>query len=294
MNPIKKLMLLLSILLLASLACSTVTNLLGGNNAPPPAVNDNSSAESNQSQNNTADNDAVQPADTDNQPVDDDSQNIGDDDAAQPTGPMFENVTITAIGAAADVEIIEFNWEEDEYGDIVFIGILQNNGSVDLSFVGLAFTLRNADGIAVGTNPTYASLNLVPVGGTSPFTIVFYDAPYDPWESVEILISGDENDWFTYNTEFEVISSELVEGDYGYEIVGEVQNVGNETSDYVSLIAAVYDSAGNLITVEFTFADADVMAPGDISSFSISVWDTIGNAVPDHFTLYIEGNVVSD
>jgi hypothetical protein len=221
---------------------------------------------------------------------DENDDSDGDDDQSPPTTQTSAGDKITATGDAKEVEVVTINWLEDEDGYITFLGMLKNNGNKDLVFVELSFTLRDENGTPVTSNYTYASLDILPPGGTTPFAMYFYEPPYDPWVNYEIIIEGDVNEYFDYYTELEVVSSTLQTGSFGHDIVGEIKNTGSQKVDFVTVYAAIYDKDDQLIAVDFTFADEDIISPGGTSTFTLSIWDTLGDLEPDHYVLYLEGN----
>lgn len=285
MTNLKRLLLLFSVLLLVSLACSTITGQSGTNQTEPNIV----SNDDNPVIVMTATVENNQPATGDN---DQPAQEVAP--AEQPAAQMDDIGTITAMGDAKGVEILEMNWEQDEDGYITFIGLLKNNGDNELSFVELDFTLRDANGTPVATEYTYSSIDILPPGEVSPFEMYFFDPPYEPWTSYEILIKGDVNEYFTSYTDFEVVSVELTDDGFGYELNGEIKNTGEQSSDFVAIYAIIYNSDNQPISTDFTFAEADALTPGATSTFQIYIWDTFADQTPDHFTLFIEGNLVSE
>jgi hypothetical protein len=265
MNIHKKIRPALLIVLLASLACSTLTNLTGGSQQGPDIAD---------TPINSLDNSAS-------------SEDVPDD---QPATQSMQDGFVTAMGEAKVIKITEMNWEIDEDGYITFLGLVTNTGEFELSFVELNFTLRDESGIPVASDYTYSLLDVIPPGGSSPFTMYFFDIPYAPWESYEIIIDGELNDFFSPYLDYEIVSASLQEGDSGYEIAGEIQNTGLRNAEFTAIYAVVYNSSNEIIAADFTFSEAEVIAPGESSNFVLSILDTIGDVQPDHFELYIEGS----
>lgn len=295
MTHLKRLMLFFSALLLVSLACNTITGQ--GGNQGVIADNDNNqdmlepldiTVEPSTSDDDAEPNQPVEDPEPTDQPAED--PELTD----QPAAGVDNNGTIVSMGDAKGVEIIEMNWEQDSNGNITFIGLLENNSENELSFISLSFTLRDASGTPVATGNSYSSLDILQPGDISPFEMYFYEPPYDPWTSYEILIDADVNEFFTHYTDFEEVSAELEEDNFGFQIAGEVKNTGDQSSDFVAVYVIIYNSANEPIAVDFTFTEADVVAPGETDTFLIYIWDTFGDQAPDHFTLFIEGNLVSE
>jgi len=292
-----KLFILISVVLLAALACNTVTNLLENKPQQPdfgPAIQDADPAapevEEPILENPVLPEPPVDKPETDSNQEDQDVEN-NSEDQQEPQQLFGGEGKITATGDAAGVEVIELNWYQDEEGYLTFLGLIKNNGNEDLVFLELAFILKDEDGAVVASDYTYSSLNVFPAGEISPFVMYFYEPPVDPWVSYEILIEGDVNEFFDYYDEFEVISADLREGTFGYDIVGEVKNIGSSRTDFVNIYAVLYDSENQLIAVDFSFVDEDVLSAGETATFTLSVWETLQDLEPDHFELFIQGNL---
>lgn len=292
MNDRKKILLILSLLLLTSLACATVTDLF--RSQPPQRA-----AEPDFPANGltTA---VIEPTEspanggTPTSPEEQTPEAAGgsttpEGDGESKPAPSPEG-RISATGDAAELEVTELNWFQDEDGTITFLGKLKNNGSTDLVFVELAFILRDENGGAVASDYTYAALDILPAGESSPFKMFFFEPPYDPWVSYEIMIEGDVNNFFEYYSDFEVVSSQLEEGSFGYDLTGELKNTGDQKASFVMVNAVVYNRDDEIISVDFTFAEKDVLKSGETSPFTLSVWSTLNDQEPDHFELYLQGN----
>lgn len=56
-------------------------------------------------------------------------------------------------------------------------------------------------------------------------------------------------------------------GDY-LDIFGELQNTGNKNLKFIKLTTTIYDSAGNVIETKWTYANTDVLLPGEKAPFT--------------------------
>ena len=54
---------------------------------------------------------------------------------------------------------------------------------------------------------------------------------------------------------------------FGDNIVGEVENNGTVTADFVQITASFYDVNGQIVGSEFTYADPSSIEPGSRSPF---------------------------
>jgi len=63
-----------------------------------------------------------------------------------------------------------------------------------------------------------------------------------------------------------------------YHVVGEVQNVGSSTVDFVQVTATFYNSSNTVIAVDYTYTTLSVILPGRKSPFEIILTDTTQSA----------------
>ena len=202
---------------------------------------------------------------------------------AQPT-----NTTPAQTVTAA--EVVDINSFTDSIDALHFIGLVRNTGTVDLEFVEITVTLRDANNTLVAVESGYTSLDVVPVGQVSPFSVLFLEAPAE-WSTYEIDIQGEEADFLDPYTEFEVVSSTgRIPSFGGYEIVGEIRNTGVANAEFVEVIAVLYDVNNRILGVDFTFTEFDIVEAGGTSPFSLIALSTADGAI-DHYDLFIEGSV---
>ena len=71
-----------------------------------------------------------------------------------------------------------------------------------------------------------------------------------------------------------------------YRIVGEVQNPYDFALESVKIVATYYNGAGEVVRVDFTYADLDVLNPGSSSPFEVLLTDPPANL--DHYRLQTE------
>ena len=58
-----------------------------------------------------------------------------------------------------------------------------------------------------------------------------------------------------------------------FEYKGIVKNIGNADAEWVKIYIYVYNSAGNLLDYEYTYADDYMLAPGESSPWNVLFWD---------------------
>jgi hypothetical protein len=85
-----------------------------------------------------------------------------------------------------------------------------------------------------------------------------------------------------------LLSQKLKKSSFGYrDLVGQVKNIGSDSAAYVEILLTVYDKKGGVIGTEGTYADVDLLKPGQKSTFKFftSADDFKGM---DHYELSIE------
>jgi len=72
-----------------------------------------------------------------------------------------------------------------------------------------------------------------------------------------------------------------------YEILGIIENIGNETSSEIHLIATIFDKNNNLIGVYETIPILDISKKGNDSPFRFDI--STNSSSFDHFNIEIGG-----
>lgn len=76
------------------------------------------------------------------------------------------------------------------------------------------------------------------------------------------------------SADIDVLSWMWYKGEHDtYHVVGEVQNIGDSSAEFVKLIAVLYDDVGEIVDTDFTYTYLDIIAPNERSPFKISFWD---------------------
>ncbi len=73
-----------------------------------------------------------------------------------------------------------------------------------------------------------------------------------------------------------------------YNVVGEVQNVGDQAARFVEISATFYDSGDVVVGTSFTFSSVDVLLVGKRSPFKIIFMDTSQSSKVDHYSLNVD------
>lgn len=202
----------------------------------------------------------------------------------EPTSPPEP----TTLPAQVSTEVTVSNYFIS-YDYLYIIGIVKNTGNVPVDFVKVVAALRDDNNTLVSSEYSYTSLDVIPPGESSPFSVVFFENP-EGWSSYDLTVQANESDWMEAYTDFEILSHNGKPGSFAdYEIVGEVKNIGSSRATFVEIVAALFDADGNIIGVDFTYTDLDIVDPEGTSPFSLSVLSTAEGEV-DSYQLWVEAS----
>lgn len=149
------------------------------------------------------------------------------------------------------------------------VGEVQNNTGKRASFVKVTANLFDAQNHLLDTDYTYISLSVLPPGERTCFDLFFWDAPAytyytfetSYWEtsvpSLPITVFGDSG---TYDPVF----------DDWYNIVGQARNDNNVSAEYVQIVGTLYRHDGLVLDCDYTYTNADVLAPGQESTWKLT------------------------
>ena len=88
--------------------------------------------------------------------------------------------------------------------------------------------------------------------------------------------------------EIVLLSQKLKKSSFGYrDLVGQVKNIGSDSAAYVEILLTVYDKNGGVIGTESTYADVDLLKPGQKSTFKFFTSSDDFKGM-DHYELSIE------
>jgi hypothetical protein len=155
-------------------------------------------------------------------------------------------------------------------GYFYIVGEIENKLPHNLEFVKIVATYYDDNNEVLGTSFTYTELDILGPGQKSPFELSNYPDNFIP-SSYKVQASYQ----ITSSTPYDGLSinsyRSSVDGGY-YKVVGEVENNGDRTVDFVKLVATFYDDSNEVIGTSFTYTDLDTIAPGDTSPFELTTY----------------------
>jgi hypothetical protein len=183
-------------------------------------------------------------------------------------------------------EILSMNSYIDR-GYCYIVGEVKNNLQSNIQYVKLTATFYDAGGKMIGSDFTYAELDILKPNQKSPFEICSYPDKITP-DKYKVHLSYDTTGQSPY-TGLAILSHSDKIGKSGYhKIIGEVKNKGVRASSYVKLVSTYYNAKGEVIGTDFTFTDPSDIAAGDSAPFEISSYPR--KLRPSRYELQVEGN----
>ncbi|MBN1427522.1 MAG: hypothetical protein JXB07_04000 [Anaerolineae bacterium] len=199
----------------------------------------------------------------------------------QQTGTSYQD----AVGFAS------LNAWVDRNGGFVIAGQVLNNAAGALEFIRIEVLLYDAEDRLLFSMDDFVSSDTLLPGEYAPFSLTFSDGlplgtvRYDLKASARY---ADMSIHTFYGPENFAVSSQADFDANGFLVVsGQARNEGVKTANLVKVIAVVFDEQGRVIATDTTLVDVQQLAPGQISTFSVSFAELGG--VPSTFTVSAQG-----
>ncbi len=208
--------------------------------------------------------------------------------------PAIAAYRVTASGAQtpeaplAGIVFVQDRATMDE-DDMTIVGEIVNEGELAAHQIAIAATIHDRSGALVDVGAARAERSVLQPGESSQFKIFVGNVGGMP-DRYTLIAYGEQASGEALAATAQIdLSSAARCPDARDRLVlcGEVTNrsTGNATS--VKTIAAYYDRAGNLIDVDWSYAWANVLAPGERSPFAVALYP-----VPDeveHWFIWVQG-----
>jgi hypothetical protein len=185
-----------------------------------------------------------------------------------PTSTPTQPTTTPTPTQAPDTRVsaAHATYYTDSIGAVWVVGEVHNGLSVPVEFVEVTANFY-LNGTLVGTENGYASLTAIPAGGSSPFTVLEVSPP--SFDSVKYSVTDYDTDNFEpviEGLDAAITNTSVDSIDYTH-IVGTVTNNSAQTYQFVEVYVASYDTAGDVVAVDTTFAHPDTLTPGQTGTF---------------------------
>ncbi|WP_091828963.1 FxLYD domain-containing protein [Methanohalophilus halophilus] len=175
-----------------------------------------------------------------------------------------------------------------EYDDFHLVGEVQNNLDQNIEYVKIIGTFYNEYNEVIGTDYTYTDIDILKPGQKSPFELTTYPDSFIP-ASYKLQLSYSTTSSEPYENVIIKSHTSDNDGDY-FEVVGEVQNDGEETVEYVKIIGTFYNEDDIVIGKDYSYSTLDIITSGDTSPFELSSFPQTIN--PSRYDLQTQARVV--
>lgn len=185
------------------------------------------------------------------------------------------------VSEQPQLEVLSHQSYEDG-GWFHIVGEVRNNSNTPMEFVEVIATLYDDANNVVGTDFTFTELDVIPPGGKTPF-----ETGTDQYQDItnyQLQVQGEPSE--LPRQDLVVLSHNHYEDNGWLHIRGEVQNTGSTPAEFVEVIVTLYDTNGNVVGTDFTFADLDTIPAGGVSPFETGTDHYPGF---DHYELQVQG-----
>lgn len=203
-------------------------------------------------------------------------------EVAATLSPLFVPIyaqTLTQQPAGSGVSILSSSQTNTDFGSTYIVGEVRNDLSHLVNYVQIVGTFYDSSGVLIDTDFTYTDLDYLRPGEKSPFRLIISDeSVVQRIDSYTLAVNWDpvfaDPSAVAEATVLRIEQGEQRIGEFGwYEIVGQVVNGGSEPTQYVKVVATLYDEAGQVIGVDFTYTDPSDLPAGQSGPFEIRVTD---------------------
>jgi hypothetical protein len=165
------------------------------------------------------------------------------------------------------------------------VGELKNNLTSNIEFVKVVVTFYDSENVVIGTDYTYADIDILMPDQKSPFELSSYPEDITP-ASYELAIEYR----VTTDQPFEglaILSHTFSVDNSGYpRIVGEVKNNGAMQATFVNVVCTYYDSSGTVIGKADAYTNPYTLNAGDTAPFELSLYREL---TPAYYELQVQG-----
>lgn len=180
-------------------------------------------------------------------------------------------------------------WRYDTFGAIRVQGEVYNGLGAAVGLVKVTANFYSASNQLLTTDFGYACLDAIPAGGDSPYTVLLFSPPpgvdhvtaevtnyytppliNNPPVGLQINVTNTYTDSFNY-----------------FHVIGTVNNTSSNTYEFVKVCSAFYNSGGDVVDTDFTYADPDTLGPGASGTFH--TWRNADDGITS-YRLWADGN----
>jgi hypothetical protein len=217
-------------------------------------------------------------------------------DASSHTPPATISAPVPTIAAPEPQQqasaTFEFQRKQSGYQTSFYVlGFVTNTSPFVIGHPKVIAVLLDAQGQEVGTDFGFAERHVLAPNERSPIKILISEPPEHASIRYELVVS--EANYIPPQAEglrIEPMTPRPAKySEDAWELEGKVHNDGPHSAKFVSIEIQALDAEGELVGLETTYADAEVLAPGAMARYSTQV--TLADKA-DHFEFAIGSRIV--
>ena len=194
-----------------------------------------------------------------------------DTPAPTDTPPPTDTPAPTPSPVPGEPTAVEFQGVTDYLaasGSHYLVGEVLNETADSLRFVEILATFYDDAGQVVGTGSTFTELSIVKPGSSAPFKLTTLNPPQVGNYDLRVDYATTTQSPIT----LEVLGhTGTTDGSGWYRVTGEVRNPHDFAVKFPEIVATFYSATHDVLRVEGVFAEADLLEPGQVSSFEVVV-----------------------
>lgn len=209
------------------------------------------------------------------------------------TTPAFTPRPSPTTHSPLRFEIRGENLYEDAVGSLRLLFEIRNLNPFEVEDVRTTVILRDAEGQTIASQYAYARLSVLRPGGTSPVMVVFFlGAP--GFSTYDVDVDAEKAEYLAgmLHPALKIVDDVGRVGQWvPYEVLGEVQNVGDSDADSVTLVVTCYDEDGRVVAIGTGAPQERTIAVGASSEFLVSIGAVAGEIAS--FKVQVQGLIAS-
>jgi hypothetical protein len=205
-----------------------------------------------------------------------------------PTGvSAWSNVRATTVQASVYVVSSNAFVPYSGSNSLYIVGEVHNATNSNAEFIQISATLRDGNGNVVASDYSYSDIYILTPGMTSPFLVLFYDAP--TWASYDLVVTWSTTDNVPYPLKILNQSTRFDSYD-AFHVTGEIRNQYGEQRTFVKAFVTLYDENHNVVGTDYAYTNPYDLNPGQTASFDVEIYfykDKPDHTVIDSYLLQV-------
>lgn len=217
-----------------------------------------------------------------------------DTNAILTTGAVAENPVAnvdTASGSIAFDGLLEWL---DATGGWNINGQLTNTATSPIEAVRVTALLYDAQGRVLAEQPDVIPGDIIPAGGSTPFTLRFRNGKPSQTVRYELQASARNAE---YNLSNYIPQEGFIKGNenalynaQGFLTVsGDIVNSTKQPAKFIRVTVTIFDEQNRVVGAESAFVQKPELLPGEVSKYDVTFYQLAGNA--SRFVTKVEGRV---